>query len=813
MEEAEAVSCLPSFASARTSYRGMADLRCGSWGSTRLLLARGGEGSNRTNLKRAERGNSHLKEVSRARGGSMKATAMAIQRSSLLNEEAVTREQVLQQSKIASKRKGSSEALFLPPPNAEEDEEFSFVSSASPPRSSRASLLRSSRQPEMSEDEEYELDSIVAAAEALEKGVRRRTKKTQLEEVEALDEQVEGSGSNALEQQGVANPFKGLHEQLRRSYRLDEVLAASRPEELVLAKQEPSAAVFSFLSLNANLETYKHHWEAKSALRAQHDPEESIWSADELDSEEEGQRKHKSRGKKQNNFKTEALAVRDAVEEWGGLGWQNLKIDVDYNLLVAQRLLLFPPALRHFHVIAGRIGVPCDFYADMDLADTTLEDAEKTLVEVLDYLEVRLPGVGFTDPFFMVLTNEDPGELLASSSDGNARSKKANRSASKSRKEVRKKISYHIHARSMTHIQLRAETSMAALRKALKRQKRALKASRGEDDEALMEAAEDTTSSKGKAKSAAAESASSKPSRAAIKTIAFQDFRSVKLIADEVNQTLGFTAIDEGCYRMNGSIRCAFSRKIPPNITPPTISSKKGNAGAGETTDGDLLGLQPALIPLPIQEDQNAELKKKLESMHDVLSTLTAPEILELTFCTRHLPEGGAPMLRVLHDHLAASLLTHPQEGDVEAIFKTISPHRFKLVKPVAILGPQGSVAADGTGRGEQVEYDAYGNPVSPYLTEPAKWRRYKTAIQKLQSVPPRAAENFDTWVRIGLALHNFSNEEHVFEEWVRFSLKCPQKYSRDACRKKWLQFERNPDALNWRRGFNYLNSTLWRQI
>lgn len=841
--------------------------------------------------------------------------------------------------------------------------------------------------------------------------------------VSALPTTSEATSSPSISPHSIANPFKGLHEFLFRSYRLDEVLHAAKVTDLVFSKQEPKAAVFSFFSFRSGLEMYRQHWEVREEVQRHHTKASESFSMtlsgsnEALDMEEEEERRFiggeieevaleedasflcrtagkKSRSRKnslskdlisstnntlrRNSCQTldssptgtersddasgisyasvdgDDVSVRptqrvaDAVLQWGGIGWDHTGVEVDYSLIVAQRLLLFPPEQRFFHALAGRPDVPCDFFADLDLADFTAEEGEKTLVEVLDYLEVRLPGVGFTDPFFLVLENEDADEMWCSSDhtpttspfaqEGNSGrtllsgppftkldasflcsgSETSNLQNGKGGK--RKKVSYHIHARSMTHVMAREERNMSQLRKVLKQGSRkrikmeekkkknrnlngaseesSLCASSSfslsevpngemddehtevhgeEDDLSLfceMEPKEHPTAKKNpkdekkKGKGAENNASAVKPKSVtgAIKTVVFQDYRVVRLIAEEINQTLGFNALDEGCYRSSGSLRCAFSRKIPPSLSSTPVSpvnaaaaalhsyrtSLKDNnraslsGGGGEESTGksplaitngsssekvifsshgapSIPGLQPALVPARIRPNQHPDLTKKLQRMHHVLQTLTAPEILEMTFCTRHLPDGGTATLRVLQEHLGQRIFFPTKR--TESVFKATALHQFKLVKPHVVIGVQNydassdssAVSVNGAPMYSPlngvVEYDSYGNAVSPFLTEGAKWKRYKTVVAKLESISPQAAMNFDIWVRVGLALHNFSNEERVFEEWVKFSVKCPQKFSREACKKKWLQFERNPDALNWRRGFNYLNHTLWRQL
>lgn len=532
----------------------------------------------------------------------------------------------------------------------------------------------------------------------------------------------------------LTNPFGGLHSSIARSYRLEQLAEGATPADLLLGRQEKKSGAFSFLRFQSSgMNFHTSHWESWPQLR------------------------------ETNAALVAASRARRAVPGFtlfnNDLGVDKDALAHDAGLLLAQRLLLFPDAMRHFHALCGRENVPCDFYADVDLPGESPDEGERLLLEILTYLEVRLPGVGFTDPFFLILSNETPS---------------------------RDKVSYHIHARSMSVLQecrdaigerRRGGGGAAAPRKARPRRKTAVAATRTSDSGPLESADADVDDDD--AVNVVGSATSATP-----RLIAFQDYRAVKLIADEVNQTLGRTVLDMGTYRAHGMLRCAYSAKVP--------ASAEASA-------------HPKRL-LPLVQAKDAALQNKLRHMESYLRTITDPEILEMTFCHRLTPDAETAKMVRQHAAQLPSMVSVPLAEVDDCALPLLAPTRprVKLIRSRHILGPQGAQAQ---------EFDAYGNIVSPFLTEAAKWRRYKTVIEKMRNITPRASESFDTWVRVGLALHNFSNEDHVFEEWVRFSLRCPQKYSREACRKKWVQFERNPDALNWRRGFNYLNSTVWRQV
>ncbi|KPA75730.1 putative mitochondrial primase 2 [Leptomonas pyrrhocoris] len=574
----------------------------------------------------------------------------------------------------------------------------------------------------------------------------------------------------------LTNPFRGLHGDVARSYRIDQLLEDSTPEDVMLARQERKSTAFSFLRFKAGENFYKAHWASLPEVQNQLD--------------------HTLRASPPARGSANATTPYVRGTPIPGLtlfnndlGLQNPFVQCSYPLILAQRMLLFPDHLRQFHAICGRENVPCDFFADIDLPGESAAGAETALLEVLNYLEVRLPGVGFTDPFFLVLTNAVPG---------------------------RDKVSYHVHARSMSYLQerqrraehgigLEGDSSKSKSASKSRKGKKNTAASAHDEDEAEMESEGDEYDDLSDMVNVVDNSSASgkKGSGGLTRLVAFQDYRTVKLIGDEVNQTLGRDVIDTNCYRPNGMLRCAFSSKLP-SAQDHDFHAQKQQEGHGAAA----AAARKRLVPLVTAGDP--ALQKRLTEMEAVLRTMTDPEILEMTFCTRHTDHDGK-VQRLLHEHAKKLVIldSHAPAGSEAqrrsaAVLQATLKHRWKLIRPRHILGPQAAQA---------VEYDAYGNVVSPFLTEGAKWRRYKAVTAKLRKLPPRAAESYDVWVRVGLALHNFSNEDNCFEEWVLFSLKSPQKYSREVCRKKWMQFERNPDALNWRRGYNYLNSTVWRQV
>lgn len=631
----------------------------------------------------------------------------------------------------------------------------------------------------------------------------------------------------------LTNPFAAIHDHVSRSYRLEPLLASIEKgsgadarkkkamgakggsgsaaaaavanaggkakaegletaeaggvtQHMLFGKQERKSGVFSFLKFDFNMDFYEKVWAHAPALKAQ----VSQFIGGAGSSEKPG---------------TDAIPGLTLFNH--DLGLYSPLVQSSAPLLLAQRLLLFPDHQRQFHALTGRENVPCDFFGDVDLGEVksggkdgiTVKEGDEILLETLNYLEVRLPGIGFTDPFLFVLANSN-----------------ANTG----------KVSFHIHARSMTFMRERLSLSLADASRDLRSNKMDSSSTSGGADDAeyddltdLVDIIEGRGDKKHRGKKGQKDA---KPAHKAPRVIAFQDYRTVKLLAEEVNQSLGRAVFDLGCYRQHGMLRCGYSSKIASNNNNNSTSSNSG-----------------LLMPYTESRSGNTSLQRKLDHMTTVLRSFSDPEILELTFCHRFL-EKDVKTIRRLHAQSKKYLENNPrvlkqmvqadrersgeaaaaaaaagrvnsytaqriEEALREEILKVTTKHSFRLLRPRHVLGPLAAENAQ--------EYDVYGNLVSPYLTEKLKWKRYQQVVQRVKQLPPSTSENHDIWVRVGLALHNFSNEDYVFEEWLRFSLRCPSKYSRDFCKKKWLQFERNPDALNWRRGYNYLNTALWRQL
>ena len=281
----------------------------------------------------------------------------------------------------------------------------------------------------------------------------------------------------------------------------------------------------------------------------------------------------------------------------------------------------------------------------------------------------------------------------------------------------------------------------------------------------------------------------------------FEDFRAPRALAENINMSIGSAVIDTGCYRQSGSLRTAFSAKAGPTASYNRF--------------------------MPMQA-HDAELKRRLLEMSDMspdhilersLVTRdiravkgTLPPTPSVTVSTPAAPKKGKKGAK------KASASAQEQQGDIVATTHVPGPLR--------IFNGRGGVVGEMNKRGtkglRKVCVDAAGQAVPRFFREEVKWLRYKMAIEKLHALPSAAAADYGVWVRVGLALHNFGTESFLYREWLRFSMKCPEKFDRDACEKKWKQFGQesrtsalNPDfeKENWRRGYNYLTSTVWRDI
>jgi hypothetical protein len=120
---------------------------------------------------------------------------------------------------------------------------------------------------------------------------------------------------------------------------------------------------------------------------------------------------------------------------------------------------------------------------------------------------------------------------------------------------------------------------------------------------------------------------------------------------------------------------------------------------------------------------------------------------------------------------------------------------------------------ADVVPRKSKAATDEHGNAVPAHLAETKKRMRFVEVIGKLQKLPPVVAENYDMWIRVGLALHAFGSEGEIFNHWVMFSSRCRVKFDLHQCERQWAYFGRRPDCHNWRRGYNYIMRALPRQL
>ena len=249
--------------------------------------------------------------------------------------------------------------------------------------------------------------------------------------------------------------------------------------------------------------------------------------------------------------------------------------------------------------------------------------------------------------------------------------------------------------------------------------------------------------------------------------VALGDYRVVASVADRVNASLKQPIFDLQCYRHCGMLRLAFNGK-PNEPGTELVSFQPSNAKFQD------------LLKSTSKVDNQTVLRRSMALRPDAVNTKNKGKGL---FVCRSLVEEDEEL------HSTDEALG----GEGGATTKKASQ----------VVSRSGQV----------IEYDNFGNKIHPFLKEANKMRRFQEAKKACRQLPPRAADSYDTWVRVGLALHNFGCEEEFLDEWVLFSLRSPQKYSRDACAKKWERFGRPDDAFNWRRGYNYLTKTIWREL
>lgn len=67
----------------------------------------------------------------------------------------------------------------------------------------------------------------------------------------------------------------------------------------------------------------------------------------------------------------------------------------------------------------------------------------------------------------------------------------------------------------------------------------------------------------------------------------------------------------------------------------------------------------------------------------------------------------------------------------------------------------------------------------------------FLTALQCLEMLPRRYREDYDDWLRVGMALHDLESSHRMLMVWEEWSRKCQGKYEPGACAAKWQSFKR----------------------
>ena len=235
---------------------------------------------------------------------------------------------------------------------------------------------------------------------------------------------------------------------------------------------------------------------------------------------------------------------------------------------------------------------------------------------------------------------------------------------------------------------------------------------------------------------------------------AFKDYRAVRDAATAINAEAEFQLFDIAVYQANAIKSLACTK----------------------------LSTGPATIFQP--ESERSPLALLLKS-HKSLSWPDAVEALAASFSFRSATERF-------------SFSPGPAEGDDAdrpAEYnpdKSFTIHLLKGDKSRTTVGPNGEM-------------------IPAYLADNKKWQRFGECVAAIRRLPASDAEAYDTWIRVGLALHSFGNESHIFDHWVNFSQRCPHKFSLQACQRYWGIFSKRPECFTWRRGFNYLTRTVTR--
>lgn len=232
---------------------------------------------------------------------------------------------------------------------------------------------------------------------------------------------------------------------------------------------------------------------------------------------------------------------------------------------------------------------------------------------------------------------------------------------------------------------------------------------------------------------------------------AFADFSVLQEVFSEVNFAVGIDAIDLACCRPNGMLRMGFT---------PKFSDK-------------------SRMMLPMRTTSDAELARLIQPMQE----LSQEQLVAMTLVSR-LDE-----LRALSGAGGSASL------NAEGSFSSSSD--FKLV-----------TAAGGRTK-KKKQYDASGRAIEAHLQDDKKPARFREVCGRLHQMPLFVADDYNTWVRIGLSMHSFGPDPAAYQHWLQFSAKSPTKFDPQVCEKYWQIFARRPDCYNWRRGYLYIMKTL----
>ncbi|CUG87050.1 primase-like protein, putative [Bodo saltans] len=280
--------------------------------------------------------------------------------------------------------------------------------------------------------------------------------------------------------------------------------------------------------------------------------------------------------------------------------------------------------------------------------------------------------------------------------------------------------------------------------------------------------------------------------------VCFCDYRTVRHVAEKINGELGASFFDLACYRERGMMRTAYSRKV----------------GVGSSSS-----LHHELAPA-FPQISNSELKKLLEP-----STRWSPaECVARSFVIREDFMESKFLKQTSSSATSFSSSSSPPvsllEDDNVALAKALLPKTLSIPSfHEGVTAAERNKAAKQNGgdinnhNNAVTEYDKQGRPIPAFFMERVKPKRFREALKSVHALPSTAAEPYDQWIRVGLALHNFGSEDRNFEEWVQFSVRAPHKFSRETCRSMWDKFQRHPDHQNWARGYNYLTKSIWREL